>query len=170
MLRFLFPRLTTSPARGAELFAWVTREARESHWYLAGEVPDSIDGRFAMLTTVAAMVMVRLERDGDSGNSESAALTERFVEAMEAEHREMGLGDPTLGKTVRRLVGSLARRVELWRTAVADDGWREAVRDSIYGFDEAPKESLDHAVSALQALWARLESSPLEVIAGGRIE
>ena len=48
-------------------------------------------------------------------NALSVALTERFIEVMEAEHRELGLGDPTLGKTVRKLVGSLARRTELWR-------------------------------------------------------
>ena len=35
-------------------------------------------------------------------------VTERFIEVMELEHRELGLGDPTLGKTVRKLVG-LAR-------------------------------------------------------------
>ena len=48
----------------------------------------------------------------------SVALTERFIEVMEAEHREMGLGDPKLGRTVRKLVGSLARRIELWRAAL----------------------------------------------------
>ena len=47
------------------------------------------------------------------------ALTERFIEVMESEHRELGLGDPTLGKTVRKLVGALARRTELWRSATA---------------------------------------------------
>ena len=45
----------------------------------------------------------------------SVALTERFIHVMESEHRELGLGDPTLGKTVRKLVGMLARRTQLWR-------------------------------------------------------
>ena len=52
---------------------------------------------------------------------------------MEAEHREIGLGDPTLGKTVRKLVGSLARRTELWRRASSGASeWNEAARDSLY--------------------------------------
>ena len=40
MLRFLFPRLTAQPVRGAELFAAVTHEARLPHWYVDGGVAD----------------------------------------------------------------------------------------------------------------------------------
>ena len=66
-------------------------------------------------------VTVRLERGG-CGREQSAALTERFVEAMDAEHRQMGISDPTLGKQVRRMVAALARRVGEWRVAVAGEG------------------------------------------------
>ena len=85
-------------------------------------MPDTIDGRFAVLATIIALVLVRLEREGEAGNAASVALTERFIHVMESEHRELGLGDPTLGKTVRKLVGMLARRTELWRGAAATDG------------------------------------------------
>ena len=111
MLRFLFPGLTADPERGAALFDAVTSEARKAHWYVEGGVPDDLDGRFRILATIAALAIVRLEQLG--GERESVALTERFIEVMEAEHRELGLGDPGLGKTVRRLVGALGRRVEL---------------------------------------------------------
>jgi cytochrome b pre-mRNA-processing protein 3 len=170
MLRFLFPRLTAAPLRGAALFRWVTAEARAPHWYLAGEVPDTVDGRFAMLTTVAALVMARLERDSGAADSASVSLTERFVEAMTAEHREMGLGDPKLGRTVRALVGALARRVALWRSAVTEDDWSAAVCDSVYGADGAPDAALNHTSIALRRLWARLEAGADEAIADGRIE
>ena len=89
------------------MFDWVTREARARHWYIEGRVPDTIEGRFAMLATIAALVILRLERGGTRGIEASVALTERFVEVMESEHREMGLGDPKLGRTVRKLVSGL---------------------------------------------------------------
>jgi cytochrome b pre-mRNA-processing protein 3 len=169
MLDFLFRRLTADPARGAELFAAVTRVAREPHWYVEGAVPDTIDGRFAVLATVTALVMVRFEADGDGGIPASVALTERFVEVMEAEHREMGLGDPTLGKTVRKLVGSLARRTELWRSAVGGQGeWISATRESLYKGSVSP-EALDHSAGALQRLWTRLQAAPLGDIEQGRL-
>lgn len=169
MLDFLFRRLTADPARGAELFAAVTRIAREPHWYVEGAVPDTVDGRFAVLATITALVMVRLEADGDAGIPSSVALTERFVEVMESEHREMGLGDPTLGKTVRKLVGSLARRTELWRSAAGGNGeWITATRESLYKGAASPN-AVDHSAAALQRLWARLRESPLAAIERGKL-
>jgi cytochrome b pre-mRNA-processing protein 3 len=97
------------------------------------------------------------------------ALTERFVEAMESEHREMGQGDPKLGRTVRKLVGSLAGRVDLWRAAVDREDWTLTARQSLYRADPAP-DAVAHAASSLCELWARLTSAPLEDIAAGRIE
>src|SRR5205085_4234572 len=79
MLSFLFRGLTAQPARGAALFDAVTAEARRRCWYVEGEVPDTLDGRFGVLATVAALVLVRLEREGEAGNEASVALTERFV-------------------------------------------------------------------------------------------
>ena len=165
MLRFLFPGLTSTPATA--LFDAITAEARKPKWYVLGGVPDDLDGRFRMLATVTALVIVRLEVLG--GNNESVALTERFIEVMEAEHRELGLGDPTLGKTVRRLVSALGRRVELWRNAVADDADHDAAtRESLYKIGVGPEEAR-HAAKALQVLWCRLEGKDLDSLWRGRI-
>ena len=164
MLRFLFPRLTIDRARGAELFRHVTERARAPHWYIEGEVPDTVDGRFAMLTTIGALVLLRLEREQDA--EASVALTERFVEAMEAEHREMGMGDPKLGRTVRKLVGSLSRRVELWRNGT----WDEATRESVYGLSDPSTQALTHTAGALKSFWRELDRAPSDALAEGRIE
>lgn len=170
MLNFLFRRLTADSERGAELFAAITRHAREAHWYVGGQVPDTLDGRFAMLATVTALVLARLEREGEAGNPVSVALTERFIEVMEAEHRELGLGDPTLGKTVRKLVGSLARRAGLWRVAIAGEtGWDETVRESLYKNDVSD-EALGHSAYASRKLWTALQRAELADIAQGRFE
>src|SRR5438270_7622917 len=114
MLRYLFPRLTR-PSDAMALFDWVTAQARSPPWYLDCGVAYTIDGRFALLATIMALVLVRLESEGEPGDALSVTLTERFIEVMEAEHRELGLGDPALGRTVRKLVGALASRVALWR-------------------------------------------------------
>lgn len=171
MLSFLFPRLTPSGAsRGGALFEALVGEARRPHWYVEGHIPDTLDGRFAVLATLVALATVRLERGGDSARAEEAALAERFVEAMDSEHRELGLGDPALGKTVRRLVGALARRVERWRAAVERGvEWDDAVADSLFR-DAPPADALAHCEAALRTAWARLEAASDEALAQGRIE
>jgi cytochrome b pre-mRNA-processing protein 3 len=170
MLGFLFRRLTAGPQRGSELFDAVTKIAREPHWYVEAKVPDTIDGRFAVLATVMALVLVRLERDGGAGDLVSVAVTERFIEVMESEHRELGLGDPTLGRTVRKLVGRLARRTGRWRSAVNRDcDWVTATEDNLYK-DAVPPEALAHAAGRLQRFRDRLEQADLGEIEQGTLE
>ncbi len=169
MLRLLFPRLTADRARGAALFNWAAARSRERHWYIEGGIPDTIDGRFAMLASVIALILVRLERD-EAGAAASVSLTERFVQTMEAEHREMGLGDPKLGRTVRKLVGSLDGRVDLWRAIVDRGDWAEGARRSLFGGGEPQRDAVTHAASNLRELWVGLKSAPLEEVAAGRIE
>ena len=169
MLAFLFRGLTAEPARGARLFEYVTAVARRPGWYVEGQVPDTLDGRFAMLSTIAALVVVRLEREGQSGDPVSVALTERFIEVMESEHRELGLGDPTLGRTVRKLVSLLARRTALWRSASSGEAdWIEATRESLYRSAVAP-EALDYAAEALTQLWLELQGTPAGKLEQGKI-
>lgn len=170
MLRFLFPRLTPAPERGEALFAALTGKAREHHWYVEGEIPDTIDGRFRMLATVTALAIVRLEQCGEEGEAASVALTERFIEVMEAEHRELGLGDPALGRTVRKLVGALAHRVELWRSAAEDPPkWAAAAQGSLYK-DQAEPQAINRVASRLRAYWSGLQGAELGAIVDGQVE
>jgi cytochrome b pre-mRNA-processing protein 3 len=167
MLNFLFLGLTAEPARGAALFDALTDEARRPCWYVEGAVPDTLDGRFAVLATIAALLLVRLEREGEAGDRASVALTERFIEVMESEHRELGLGDPTLGKTVRKLVGMLARRTGLWRDANGE--WLEATRDSLYK-GAVNDAALKHSAAALRDLAKRFDATPLTGLEQGKIQ
>jgi cytochrome b pre-mRNA-processing protein 3 len=170
MLGFLFRSLTADTSRGGALFDAVTKVAREPHWYVEGQVPDTIDGRFAVLATIAALVMVRLEQPGETGNALSVALTERFIEVMESEHRQIGLGDPTLGKTVRKLVGSLARRTELWRAAIAgQEPWPGIAQQSLYQDAVAPA-AMTHCATALRAVWDKVRQTDLQALEEGRLQ
>ena len=169
MLRYLFPRLTPAPDRGRELFGALVAQARQPHWFVEGEVPDTLDGRFALLVSILALATVRLERGGEAANAASVALAERFVEAMDVEHRQMGIGDPSLGKQVRKLVTALARRVELWRSvADGEHNWPDAVRTSLYRAEVAAN-AVDHSEARLRSLWLRLESASDEALSQGRI-
>lgn len=164
MIRGLFARLTADPKRGQPLFDAAVGEARRPHWYVEGAVPDTVEGRFAMVATVLALILVRLESSGPQGDSASIALTERFIEAMDAEVRQMGVGEPGLGKQVRSLVGALANRVGHWRSVVgSEDEWAPAVLRSLYRGQQPGESALAHSESALRDLWRRIDRSDLVV-------
>jgi cytochrome b pre-mRNA-processing protein 3 len=167
MLGFLFPRLTPTEPRGHALFAAAVTEARKPFWYVELGVPDTLDGRFSVLATVTALISIRLERSSEDQRAASVALTERFVEAMDAEHSQHGLGDPTLGKVVRKLVGALSRRIDLWRAAAAGGDWEEAARDSLEPA-EGGQAMAGSRVVALKRFWARLQQAADRDLVEGR--
>ena len=151
------------------MFGALVREARAEHWFVAGEVPDTLDGRFAMLATIVALATVRLERGGAPAHQQAVALAERFVEAMDAEHRQLGIGEPGLGKKVRKLVGALSRRVELWREAIDGGDWDVAVFASLFPAGQASPAALGYCGTALRDFWSRLERSSDQALAEGTI-
>ena len=170
MLRKLFSRLTPDSGPGAPLFKAATAQARQKHWYREGAVEDNVDGRFALLATVLALVTVRLEDGGGEARAHSGWLAERFVEAMDAEHRQMGISDPTLGKTVRRLVSALANRSDIWREAVVGTGdWRGATARSIYRGTPPDEAALDHSAARLKLLWTALQATDDHALIEGNI-
>lgn len=171
MIRSLFARLTGEPKRGQALFDLAVHEARRPHWFVEGKVPDTVNGRFAVLATVAGLILVRLEREGADGEQASVALTERLVETLDTEIREMGVGDPTLGKQVRKLVGAVSGRVDRWRALIGSgNGWNEEVLRSLYLDEPTSSDALAHSENALRRLWQQLDEAGIAHLAEGRME
>ncbi|WP_265569522.1 ubiquinol-cytochrome C chaperone family protein [Sphingomicrobium nitratireducens] len=166
-LATLFRRNDTKWPRDA--YAALVAEARQPDWYLGGKVPDTMDGRFGLLSTLVALAILRLEDGGEEAVHASVHLTELFIEDMDAQMRQAGFGDPSLGKQVRSLVGALAARVERWRPAIAGgEGWIEAVRWSVYRDAEAEESALTMSSEKLRRFQERLAGADDSEIIRGR--
>lgn len=171
MIRGLFARLTGEPTRGEALFDLVVGEARRPHWFVEGRVPDTVNGRFAVLATILALTMLRLEGEGPAGEQASVALTERLVESLDTEIREMGVGDPTLGKQVRRLVGAVSGRVDRWRPLLdSDESWSDEIRRSLYLGEDAHAAAVEHSERELRRIWQRFGDASVAQLMDGRME
>jgi len=170
MIRSLFARLTGEPRRGQAIFAVAVTEARRPHWFVQGEVPDTLNGRFAVLATITALIMVRLEREGPAGEQTSVALTERLVESLDTEIREMGVGDPTLGKQVRKLVGAVSARVDRWRALLQTDAdWTDEIRRSMYLDEPANPNAVTYSESELRRMWRQFNDASIDRLSDGRL-
>lgn len=166
----LFARLRSTPPVSSAAYDAAVNVARARHWYLAGGVPDTMDGRFALLATVLALVILRLEVAGDAGRAPAVALTEAFIADMDAQMRQEGF-DATLSKQVRSLVGSLASRVDRWRRVTAGEReWADSVRASIYRGSPRVEAMVDYSTGRLRSLWQTLGDAPLDALLAGRFE
>ena len=133
-------------------------------------MPDTIDGRFAVLSTLLALLDIRLGKGGEAAKAVAPRVTEQFIADMDVQMREAGFGDPGLGKQVRMMVGSLASQVERWQNVIDGGGaWDEAVVPSLYR-DEPPGDAATAAGSArLRDWWQRLGDTDDADIAEGNI-
>ena len=101
------------------LYDAVVNAARDPAWYIEGQVPDTMDGRFDMIAAVTALVLLRLEAEGEAGRGPSVLLTETFIDDMDATLRQMGVGDHVVGKHVGRMMSALGGRLAAFREARA---------------------------------------------------
>lgn len=161
-------RAVAPPPHPAEaLYAALVVEARRPDWYLAGEVPDSLDGRFDMLALVLALATIRLEGE-DPGFC--AALTERFITDMDGTLRQDGVGDQNVGKHIGRMVAAFGGRLGAYRDAGGDDtALAEALRRNLWRGAAVPDAAVAWVVAAARRLAARLAATPHDVLVAGHL-
>lgn len=92
--------------------------AREREWYADCGVADSVEGRFDMVVLILATILLRLEREPEL-KRESVLLTELFIEDMDGQLRNSGVGDLVVGKHMGKLMGALGGRLGALRQAYA---------------------------------------------------
>ena len=167
-LQRLFPGRNPRAAL-APLYAAIVAEGRDPFWYREGRVPDTLDGRFDMIAALAALVLMRLEAEGEAGRGPSILLTEIFIDDMDASLRQLGIGDYVVGKHVGRMMGALGGRLAAFRAAREMGEFAPAVARNI--FHEAPpsEAALELVAGRLEGLAARLDGAGFESLLAGRL-
>lgn len=139
------------------LWAEVVTQARDPAWYRQGGVADTLEGRFDMVTAILALVLLRMET-APSLAAQSAPLTEIFVEEMDGQLRQSGVGDLMVGKQIGKLMSTLGGRTGAYRAALAlaDDALEQAVHRNITLADES---RASRVALGLRALAGRLAAT-----------
>ncbi len=152
--------------RALPLYNAVVAHGRAEHWYVAGAVPDTVDGRFDMIAAVLAMVLLRLEAEC-AGAMLAARLTERFVDDMDGQLRQLGIGDVVVGKHIGQMMSMLGGRLGAYRDGLAAGDLAPALLRNLYRGTPAPPAALSHVATALTAFSAALAPLTLDQLTAG---
>jgi cytochrome b pre-mRNA-processing protein 3 len=167
----LFRRLFAShDPKGAmqPLYQAIVQEGRQPHWYLEGKVPDTVDGRFDMIVAILAQVMMRLESLGAA--QESVWLTELFIDDMDGQLRQEGIGDVVVGKHIGRMMSALGGRLSAYRAALSGETeLSEALNRNLYRGSPPTGSALAYVESRLRAYWVRLGSVTRPALIAGEL-
>ena len=141
----------------------VVAAARAPHWYEAGGVPDTLDGRFDMVSLILALVLLRIDEDPDQALA-GVQLTELFVSDMDGQMRQIGFGDMVVGKQVGRMVGALGGRLGAYRAPAGSDELRAALVRNLWRGKPPADDALGHVATEVAALRAALAGLPVEAL------
>jgi cytochrome b pre-mRNA-processing protein 3 len=123
-------------------------------------------------STVMAMslMLVRLEASGDGTLPLRHRLRELFVDDMDQSVREMGVGDLSVGRHVKRMMGALDGRLMSYRPlllAKDHNGLMAALERNLYRGEPASNHSPDMVAERILKLFDQLGTrSDAELIAG----
>ena len=145
------------------LWQAVIATARAPHWYAEGGVPDTLDGRFDMVSLVMALVLHRIDDDPDQALA-GVQLTELFVSDMDGQMRQIGFGDMVVGKQIGRMVGALGGRLGAYRAADGSDELRAALVRNLWRGKEPPAAGLAHVMARVAAQRAALAATPVDTL------
>ena len=117
---FNYFRKPQAPSRGTieAIYGTIVTQAREPVFYLDLGVPDTINGRFDLLVLHLWMVL-RWLKSSEGGASLAQTLFDRFCDDMDANLREMGVGDLTVPKRMMAFGEAFYGRVAAYDHALA---------------------------------------------------
>lgn len=138
----------------------VVATARAPHWYAQGTIPDTLDGRFDMISLVMALVLHRIDDEPAQGLA-GVQLTELFVNDMDGQMRQIGFGDMVVGKQVGRMMSALGGRLGAYRAADGSDELRSALVRNLWRGQEPVEAGLTHVMAEVAALRAALAATPV---------
>jgi cytochrome b pre-mRNA-processing protein 3 len=123
MLQNLF-RIRPRERLGEALYDLAVRQARDPAFYVRLGVPDRIDARFELYTLHVLLLVLRLRDEGEPGMDAAQSLFDTYVSALDNALRELGVGDISVGKKMRKLGEALYGRMSAYEPALreADTG------------------------------------------------
>jgi cytochrome b pre-mRNA-processing protein 3 len=147
-------------------YSRVVEQARRPGFFTDCGVPDTVDGRFELICLHAFLYLHRLKREPRG----AAALGQRFFDMMFADFdrslREMGTGDLSVGREIKRMAEAFYGRVAAYEQGLAgDDSVLEtALQRNLFGTAPPTQANLQAT-----ALYVRHEAARLDRQGAGEL-
>jgi cytochrome b pre-mRNA-processing protein 3 len=161
-------RALSTGARG--LYAKAVAQARQPAFYAELGVPDTIDGRFDLLVLHVHLLCRRLGLDPEQAVF-AQSLFDAMFHDMDRNLRELGVGDPSMGRRVKSMLEAYYGRIKAYDAALATGApaLESVVARNIYGSAEPPRAAAQLA-SYIRRTVAALDRVSPHALADGQFE
>jgi cytochrome b pre-mRNA-processing protein 3 len=149
----------------------IVAQARTPVFYREYGVPDTIAGRFDLLLMHLALVVERLMRD-EPAKGFGQALFDRFCTDMDDNLREMGIGDLSVPKHMKRVGEAFYGRSQAYQAALAGSGDAALVETlirNVYGGGAPAPGAAERLAAYIRRVAEVLDRHPVAELTAGRI-
>jgi len=149
---------------GQALYARSVEQARSPAFYTALGVADTPMGRFELYTLHVALLVIRLKGKAAASPETVQALFDAYLAGLDIGLRELGVGDLSVGKKMKKFGGAFYGRVGSYEQALTgEDGDLEAlIARTVY-------EGADGVSAAPMAAYVRRADAHLQTQADERL-
>lgn len=152
------------------LYGAIVAQSRDPAYYTIYGVADTIAGRFEMILLHAFLLFHRLKDEGEAGQELGQRVFDAFCRDMDANLREMGVGDLTVPKKMKKVAEAFYGRIGAYEPPV-DAGDAGALADAVLRNVYASKEEAALQARALATYMmeaaGKLKDVPFATFAGG---
>ena len=103
----------------AFLYGIIVAQARAPAFYQEYGVPDTVDGRFEMVVLHTVLALRRLDAEATPIRGTGQGLFDLFCRDMDGSLREMGIGDLSVPREMRRIGEAFYGRQAVYAAALA---------------------------------------------------
>jgi cytochrome b pre-mRNA-processing protein 3 len=158
-------------ANAAKLYGAIVAQARLPVFYQDLAVPDTLEGRFLVLSLHLFAVLHRLKAEGGAAVGLAQDLTDRFSEDMETVLREIGVGDLAIPKKVRGLASASAGLLQAYGEALGEgeEALTAAIAKAFPVQGAAPEAATRRLAHYLTLMVRALEAQSLAALSTGEV-
>ncbi|MBS7537430.1 ubiquinol-cytochrome C chaperone family protein [Ancylobacter lacus] len=154
------------------LYGAIVAQSRDPVFYTAYRVPDTIEGRFEMILLHLFALFHRLKAEDEARRALGQRVFDAFCVDMDANLREMGVGDLIVPKRMKKIAESFFGRIAVYDAGLAQPEAGEladALLRNVYS-GAADRGAEATALAAyLRVLTGALDTVPFETFARGEI-
>lgn len=146
VLKYFFPFSSRALYNQAQSIYWHTvKISRQTKLYKNYLIPDSFDGRFDSLLMHIFPLLVSLQKNNNHALCQE--ILKILTYDMERSLREMGVGDPSIARKMRKIGEGYMGRMTSYQKAIEalpdTSQLKETLWRNIYAQDPSKKEALD---------------------------
>lgn len=121
MIFGLFRKNKVNHALMVRQYDALSRAARNPVFFESMNVPDTVMGRFEMLSIVLILYFRRTATAGEAVRAIAQEIVEAFFQDLDHSMRELGIGDNGVPKRMKKLAGMFYGRLDSYARALEND-------------------------------------------------